>query len=97
MSDDGVKLRRIGHVATMGPVANARVQDAAAWSLAVTREVRSLIATLGAQGLGIFDIAAAIGCSPRSLYSWRRGGAEMPASKLLALRDLAARGIRRAG
>lgn len=97
---DRIPPRKPAHVsplkAQVRPVPQGRVQNAADYSRAVTTEVRALLAAIGGAGWGLFDIAAALDCSPRSLYSWRKGAAEMPASKLLALRDLVAREVRRA-
>jgi hypothetical protein len=79
MSD--VKLR---------PLARARVRDLGSWSKLVATEVRGLMATCGAAGMTLWDIAAKLDCSRTALMSWRAGANEMPASKLLALRALAA-------
>jgi len=73
------------------------VPDSSSWSKAVAAEVRGLLAALGCQGVAAIDIAAALNCSVRSLYAWRVGAAEMPASKLLALRSLVENQSRRTG
>lgn len=66
-------------------------QDAATyWLDRVSAEVRNHVAFLGSRGWRLWDIAAALDCSPRSIVSWRRGAAEMPATKLERLRALAA-------
>lgn len=70
------------------PLAACRVQDSEHWSRAVATEVRGHLAALGATGWTLWDIAAALACSRTSLVSWRSGGAEMPASKLLRLRAI---------
>ena len=75
---------------TMGTVARCRVQNADEWSRAVTVEVRGLLARLGADGWGFVEIAVELNVSRTCLYYWRVGAAEMPASKLLALRALVA-------
>jgi hypothetical protein len=80
---------------TVRRLTSVRVQDSDAWNALIAGEVRGLLARLGAEGWTLYDIAAWLGCSRGSLYSWRIGGAEMPASKLLALRDLVARNVRR--
>jgi hypothetical protein len=76
--------------AKLRPLAVARVQDPERWSKAVAQEVRGHMAELGAIGWTLWDIAAAVGCSRTSLVSWRSGAAEMPASKLLLLREVVA-------
>lgn len=73
-----------------------RVQDAAHYSRLVATEVRGHVTQLGALGWTLWDVAAALDCSRRSVVSWRHGAAEMPASKLLRLRDVVAQACRRA-
>ena len=53
-------------------------------------EVREHMATLGAAGWTLWDIAAALHCGRTALWSWRTGAGDMPGSKLRELRRLAA-------
>ena len=80
----------------LGTVTPLRVQDGAHYSRLVAAEVRGLVAQLGALGWTLWDVAASLDCSRRSIVSWRHGAAEMPASKLLRLRDVVALACRRA-
>lgn len=70
------------------PPAKARVRDLDSWGQKVAVEVREHMAHLGALGWSLWDIAAELGCSRTALVSWRAGANEMPASKLLRLRDV---------
>ncbi len=70
-----------------GP-AKARVRDLDAYGKAVAVEVRGHMAALGALGWSLWDIAEAVGCSRTALVSWRNGANDMPARKLLKLRDV---------
>ncbi len=72
------------------------VPDSASWPQQVAAEARGLLAQLGGAGWGFADIAAALDCGTRSLYTWRIGGADMPACKLLALRALVAENCKKA-
>jgi hypothetical protein len=85
-------------MAKLRPVASCGAQDVAClWLARVAAEVRSHIAFLGARGWRLWDVAVALDCSPRSIVSWRKGAAEMPATKLERLRALVAeQGSRRA-
>lgn len=84
-------------ISKLRPGLRACVPDSSSWSKAVATEVRGLLAELGGQGVAAIDVATELGCSVRSLYTWRVGGAEMPASKLLALRALVAERSRKTG
>ncbi len=84
-------------ISRIRPGLRACVPDSSSWSRVVATEVRGLLAELGGRGVAAIDIATALGCSVRSLYTWRVGGAEMPASKLLALRALVAEHVRSTG
>jgi hypothetical protein len=97
MSDNGKKPTGIAHVASMWPLAKARVPDLDHWGREVAREVRELCAQLGGAGWDFVDIAEAIQAGRNSLYEWRLGARDMPAKKLLALRALAAEHARRTG
>ena len=82
------------------PPSKCGAQDSSAvWLARVSAEVRGHVATLGAAGWRLWDVAVALDCSPRSIVSWRKGAAEMPATKLERLRALAAEvgGKRRSG
>lgn len=72
-------------------LAKCSAQDAASvWLARVAAEVRGHVAFLGARGWRLWDVAVALDCSPRSVISWRKGAAEMPATKLERLRALVA-------
>lgn len=70
------------------PLAKARVRNPDAYSRAVATEVRELMAELGALGWSLWDIAESCGCSRTALVSWRNDAADMPARRLLRLRDV---------
>lgn len=70
------------------PLSAARVRNPDAYSQAVAREVRELMAELGSLGWTLWDIAAACDCSRTALVSWRNDAADMPAKRLLRLRDV---------
>lgn len=74
----------------IGTVRRARVPDEARWRAACAAEVRELMAILGARGMTMLDVGEAIGASRSALYRWRTGQDDVPGSKLLALRALAA-------
>lgn len=77
--------------AKLRPLASCGAQDAASvWLARVAAEVRGHVALLGARGWRLWDVAVALDCSPRSIISWRKGAAEMPATKLERLRALVA-------
>lgn len=76
--------------AKLRPLARARVQNPERFLYESACEVRELLATLGRSGWSLWDIAASLDCSRTSLWSWRTGAGDMPASKLRHLRALAA-------
>lgn len=74
----------------IGTVRRCGIPDPEAWLKAVAQELREHMAVLGAAGWRLSDICAALGVGSTTLWRWRRGVADMPASKLLQLRALAA-------
>ena len=78
------------------PPSPAHVRNPEAWLKDSAEEVRGLMATLGAAGWSLWDIAAALDCGRTALWSWRTGAADMPASKFRRLKNLAAQ-LRRVG
>jgi len=81
----------------IGTVRACGAQDVASlWLARIAAEVRGHVAFLGSRGWRLWDVAVALDCSPRSIVSWRKGAAEMPATKLERLRALAAEHGRKA-
>ena len=74
--------------AKLRPPVKAGVRNPDSYSMRVACEVRELMAELGALGWTLWDIADACRCSRTALVSWRNNAADMPAKKLLRLRDV---------
>lgn len=79
------------------PPRKCGVPELSKWEHAVATEVRGLLTALHASGVSMVDVGVSIGVARRTLYRWRTGEDSIPASMLLALRELAAeRGSRKA-
>lgn len=71
-------------------IKDARVRDPESWLKDSAEEIRGCMATLGAAGWSLWDIAAALDCGRTALWSWRTGCADMPTSKFRRLKKIAA-------
>jgi hypothetical protein len=66
------------------------VPDPKAWLKDSACEIREHMATLGAAGWSLWDLAEALKCGRVTLWRWRTGADDMPASKFRRLKRLAA-------
>jgi hypothetical protein len=78
---DSTKLR---------PPVRASVRHPEQFLAEAAEEIRGYMATLGADGWSLWDIAAALDCGRTALWSWRTGAGDMPLSKFKKLKQLAA-------
>ncbi len=86
-----------GHTATLRPRLAKCGTESAAFRDEVVREFRELMAELGGAGWGLENIAAALGCSSKSLGKYRKGEDKPRAETLKALHALVKREVRRVG
>lgn len=80
----------------IGTIRRAGVADPQQWLRDSAVEIREHMATLGAIGWSLWDLAEALNCDRTALWRWRTGAADMPASKFRKLRALAAEHGRKA-